>query len=162
MEVKINSQEVNNDQILLKKIQELDMEIAEKDKRLNKESESSVRKRILELEICLDEQSNKYMELLKEKSDLKEQMIKLTRDRERLIDSYEHQVDEMEKALKDKIFAEEDSRHLDEINSLKLRYENDQREILDLKMRQVIYKLKLDWRLVKKPAHLFMIRPLLY
>ena len=128
MEEKIREQEAKNDE-------ELEFALAEKEKLLASASESHVRKRVLELESLLDEQSNNYMIILKEKSELKEQMIKLTREREKLIDSYENQVDEMEKALKDKIFAVEEAKHLDELNNLKLNREADQREIQDLKTK---------------------------
>ena len=135
MEKKLQDFENNDDEELNTKINQLEKALEEKDTHLKQLSESNVRKRVMELELLLDEQSNIYMALLKEKSVLKEQMIKITREREKLIDSYEAQVDGMEKALRDKIFAVEETKHLDELNDLKLKREADQREILDLKTR---------------------------
>jgi chromosome segregation ATPase len=135
MEKKLQDFENNDDEALKSRISELEIELEAKENQLKQASESNVRKRVLELELLLDEQSNIYMALLKEKSDLKEQLIKITREREKLIDSYEAQVEGMEKALRDKIFAVEETKHLDEINDLKLKREADQREILDLKTK---------------------------
>jgi hypothetical protein len=139
MEKKLQDFENNDHEELNAKINQLEIALEEKDTHLKQLSESNVRKRVLELELLLDEQSNIYMALLKEKSDLKEQMIKITRERGKLIDSYEAQVDGMEKALRDKIFAVEETKHLDELNDLKLKREADQREILDLKTRYQLF-----------------------
>lgn len=97
--------------------------------------EVQLRGQVLELEKLVDEQSVRIEMALQEKTTLEKQWLIRSQDKDSMIDSYEAKIVELQTAFKDKIFAVEEFKNLDEVLRLKGELEKTQLEVMSLQNR---------------------------
>jgi hypothetical protein len=105
-----------------------------------------LRRQILELERLTDEQSVRIEMILQEKGNLEKQWFTRIQEKDDLIDSYEAKIVELQTAFKDKIFAVDEFKNLDEVLRLKEDLEKAQGELVSLRNRYDVPLLKRKFR----------------
>lgn len=130
--------------------------------------EAKFRRQILELERLVDEQSVRHEMVCHEKSNLERQWLARSQEKDALIDSYEAKIVELQTAFKDKIFAVDEFKNLDEVLRLKGELEKSQADVMSLENRYVWLRILwmdathnpqlTDWKSVSRLANLSMKR----
>jgi hypothetical protein len=98
------------------------------------------RRRILELETLVDEQSKRIDSILNDKNNLERQLLGKMKEKDKLIESYEARLVELQKAFHDKVFAVDEFKHMDDMLALKKELEICQRELADVRNKYVFLK----------------------